>query len=188
MDRTVRRRLLRGLAKSALITAFVVAAYCLVPLDELAGVPVPVVLVVGLACLGTVATLEVNAILRATYPNIRAFQALATVAPLFLLLFAATYYVLDAALPGEFVGGQLSRLDAFYFTVTVFGTVGFGDISAAGDASRMTVSIQILLDLVILGAGLKRFFEAAKLARRRQGLDETPVLEVVTQQPPPPEP
>ena len=53
----------------------------------------------------------------------------------------------------------------------VFGTVGFGDIAASESLSRMIVSLQIILDLLLLGFGLRVFFDAAKLARSRQADD-----------------
>ena len=50
--------------------------------------------------------------------------------PLFLLLFAANYFLMAQADLGNFNVDSLTRTDALYFTVTVFATVGFGDITA----------------------------------------------------------
>jgi hypothetical protein len=47
---------------------------------------------------------------------------------------------------------RLDHTRALYFTITVFSTVGFGDITPRADLARIIVSIQMLLDLVILGS------------------------------------
>jgi len=37
-------------------------------------------------------------------------------------------------------GGHLSHTDGLYFTVTVFSTVGFGDITAKTETARLVVT------------------------------------------------
>ena len=59
---------------------------------------------------------------------LRAIEALAAAIPLFLLVFAAAYVKLDSTQAQAF-SEPLSRTDALYFTITVFSTVGFGDIT-----------------------------------------------------------
>ncbi len=81
--------------------------------------------------------------------------------PLFLLLFAAIYYILSAHDTATFTE-TLSRSDALYLTVTIFATVGFGEISAQSETARLFVTVQMLLDLVILGQGLQVFLGAVK--------------------------
>ena len=49
--------------------------------------------------------------------------------------------------------------------VTVFSTVGFGDITPKGDLARILVSIQMLLDLVVIGAVVRLLTNAAKGGR-----------------------
>jgi voltage-gated potassium channel len=65
-------------------------------------------------------------------------------------LFAATYYVTGQVEAGNF-GATLTRIDALYFTVTVSATVGFGDIVARTEVSRLFVTLQMLADLVLIG-------------------------------------
>ena len=86
-----RRLIIIGLLRASAVTAALVVAYYLLPLDHLAGVPLGVSLAAGLLALAAMAAYQVRAIIRARYPGIRAIEALATTAPLFLLLFAATY-------------------------------------------------------------------------------------------------
>ena len=45
----------------------------------------------------------------------------------------------------------LTRIDSIYFSATVFATVGFGDITAKGQGTRVLVTIQMMLDLVVVG-------------------------------------
>ena len=93
----------------------------------------------GLLLLVGVITWQVGAIERATYPAIRATQALAVTTPLFLLFFASSYYILSNDNPATFTE-ILSRSDALYLTVTIFATVGFGDISAQTETARLFVT------------------------------------------------
>jgi hypothetical protein len=78
---------------------------------------------------------QVRSIIRAAYPALRAVGALATSVPVFLLLFAGTYFVMGSISVDNF-SQPLTRTDTLYFTVTVFATVGFGDITAVSEAAR----------------------------------------------------
>ncbi|WP_129787744.1 potassium channel family protein [Promicromonospora panici] len=96
--------------------------------------------------------------------SIRAVQALATLVPFFLLLFASAYFMLSFQAPTTF-SEPLTRSDALYFTITTFATVGFGDVVPRSEAVRLLVSGQILLDLVILGLGIRVIIGAVKKSR-----------------------
>ncbi|MFI6846045.1 potassium channel family protein [Kitasatospora sp. NBC_00085] len=65
-----------------------------------------------------------------------------------MTVFAATYYVLGAQ-PDEFVGLN-TRLDALYFTLVTMSTVGYGDITASGQAPRLVVMLQITYNFVFI--------------------------------------
>ena len=109
---------------------------------------------------------QARAITRSAHPAIRATQSLASTTPLFLLLFASTYFIMSLNDPGTFTE-PLTRSDALYFTVTIFSTVGFGDISPRGETARLIVGAQMLLDLVVLGLGIQVILGATKRARAR---------------------
>ena len=49
----------------------------------------------------------------------------------------------------------LSRTDALYFAVTIFTSVGFGDIVARSQPARVIVMIQMLGSLAFLGVGAR---------------------------------
>lgn len=171
LDPAVRRRLIwHALLRPLTTTIILVGLYYLLPLDHVK-VPLAVTLVAGILILLAVSAWQLRAITRSRYPAVRAIDALATTAPLFLLLFAATYYVMARTSPGSFSPDQLTRTDTLYFTVTTFTTVGFGDITAASQAARLVVTVQMILDLLLLGLGIRAFVTAVRLGRQRAPAD-----------------
>ena len=65
-------------------------------------------------------------------------------------------------------GEHLTHTDALYFTVTVFSTVGFGDITAKTETARLVVTGQMITDLVVLGLGIRIVLGAVSRGQRRQ--------------------
>lgn len=127
---------------------------------------------IGLVALVGVSSYQVRAVMRAPHPGVRAVEALAATAPFFLLLFAATYFVTSQSAPDNFNVHALTRTDSLYFTVTVFSTVGFGDITATSQTARLLVATQMILNLLILGLGLRVFVGAIDIARQRHPHDD----------------
>jgi hypothetical protein len=74
----------------------------------------------------------------------------AVTVPLFPLFLAATYFILSLDDASTFTE-PLTRSHALHLTVTIFATVGFGDITPQTEATRMVVRAQMLLDLILLG-------------------------------------
>ena len=167
-----RRLIIIGLLRASAVTAALIVAYYLLPLDHLAGVPLGVSLAAGLLALTAMTAYQVRAIIRARYPGIRAIEALAATAPLFLLLFAATYVLMARADPSNFNVHPLTRTDLLYFTVTVFATVGFGDITATSQAGRLIVTGQMILDLIVLGLGIRVFLGAVQRGRQQDAAQQ----------------
>jgi hypothetical protein len=171
-----RRAWIRTGAVLALVWAGLIAVYYLVP----AGV-VPahhrdadafLRLGIGTALFAAILAWQARRILGAELPELRAVEALGVVIPLFLVLFAAFYLSMSNASVRMF-SQQLDHTRAIYFTITVFSTVGFGDITPQTDLARIVVSIQMLLDLVIIGAVVRMLLNAAQagLARARDSSD-----------------
>ncbi len=148
-------------------TAALVALYYLLPLDHTSTPIAATMLIIGLVALIALVAFQIRSIIRARFPGLRAVEALATSLPLFLLLFASTYVVLAAVSASNF-GEKLTHTDALYFTVTVFTTVGFGDISAKSEGARLLVTGQMVTDLIILGIGAKIILGAVTRGRQRQ--------------------
>jgi voltage-gated potassium channel len=163
---TRRRRTLitLGLLRAVATSALLVVLYYVLPLDRESAGHLALVLGIGLVVLVAVAYWEIRAIVRSTFPGLRGVQALATLVPFFLLLFASTYFMLSFQAPDTF-SEPLTRSDALYFTITTFATVGFGDVVPRSEAVRLLVSVQVLLDLIILGLGIKVIFGAVQKAR-----------------------
>ena len=159
--RLIAVRLLRALAT----TVVLVALYYLLPLDHIKNVPVT--LSAGLLILLAVALVQLRAISKARYPAVRAVEALTATVPLFLLLFASIYFTMANTNPANFNTHPLTRTDSLYFTVTIFSTVGFGDITATSQSARLVVTAQMLLDLAALGLVVRAFVGAIQTARRR---------------------
>ncbi|WP_244927966.1 potassium channel family protein [Nocardioides sp. W7] len=160
-DRRRRWLITRGLLHALASTLVMVGLFYLLPLDRRSEGLVYAVLVIGVILLTVMTAWQVRAIESSPFPAIRAVQALATAAPLFLLLFASTYVALSAEDEAAFTE-PLSRSDALYLTVTIFATVGFGDISAQSETARLVVTTQMLLDLVVLGLGINVILGAVK--------------------------
>jgi voltage-gated potassium channel len=161
------RRVVATLLRALGSTVGLVAIYYLLPLDR-PSIPLAVgMLAVGLLALGGLVAFQVRSIIRATFPALRAVGALATSVPLFLLLFAGTYYVMGGISEDNF-SEPLTRTDALYFTVTVFATVGFGDIVATTEGARVVVMGQMVAGIVIIGLGARIIVDAVKRGQQRQ--------------------
>ena len=120
----------------------------------------------GIALFATILAGQARRIIRAELPELRAVEALGVVIPLFLVVFAAGYLSLSHASATMFTE-RLDHTRALYFTITVFSTVGFGDITPEADLARIIVSIQMLLDLVILGSVVRLLLNAAQIGLTR---------------------
>ncbi len=165
--RTPLRIIVRALLGAAGSTVALVAIYYLLPLDRSSTWVAVTMLVIGLVLLIALVAFQVRWIVVSRFPGLRGVQALATSIPLFLLLFASTYVVLAAISASNF-SEPLTRTDALYFTVTVFSTVGFGDITAKTEAARLVVTGQMIADLVVIGVAVKVIVGAVKRGRQQR--------------------
>lgn len=163
-----RRLIIIALLRAPAITAALVALYYLLPLDRMKALPPAVPLLAGLAILAVVTAWQVRAIVNASHPGVRAIEALAITAPAFLLLFASAYFLMEQHDPATFTQ-HLTRTDALYFTVSTFSTVGFGDITPLSQYARSVVTVQMILDLLILGLGIRVLLGAVQLGRKHPG-------------------
>jgi hypothetical protein len=161
-----------GLLRALATTTALVTLYYLLPLDHFKNVPAA--LVVGLAVLTAVTVWQLRAVATARHPGARAVEALAVTLPLFLLLFAAAYFTMANANPANFNTHPLTRTDTLYFTVTVFSTVGFGDITALSQTARLVVTVQMLLNLLALGLVVRAFAGAVQHARQKEPPGDQP--------------
>ncbi|MFI5615954.1 potassium channel family protein [Streptomyces sp. NPDC051567] len=168
VERARRRRLLAvHLLRAGGSAVLLTALYFAVPLDRGFGAATVAVLAVGLLLFGGLIAWQFAAITRSEYPRLRALEAMATAVPVFLLLFSAVYFLLSLNRPETFTE-PLSRTDALYFTVTVFATVGFGDIVPVTETGRVLATVQMAADLIVVGIVVKVLFGAAEIGLSRR--------------------
>ena len=151
LPRGTRRRLLRrALVRPTLSAAALFILYFTLPMDRPFSGFTLVALLAGLCIFAGLVVLQTRAIIRSPYPRLTAITALATSVPLFVLLFATVYFLMEHSVPNAFTE-PMTRLDALYFTVTVLSTVGFGDIAARSELARALTTVQMLGDLLLIG-------------------------------------
>jgi hypothetical protein len=163
--------IVRGLLRTVFNAAVMVAIYFALPLEGRSTGFLFVELGIGLTLLAAMITWQVRAIVGSEHPGIRASYALAATTPMFLLLFSAAYVILSLSDSAAF-SEPLSRLDSIYFTVTVFSTVGFGDITPVSESARLIVVVQMILDLVVLGLGVRLILSAVQRGRAARAAAE----------------
>jgi voltage-gated potassium channel len=179
-----RRRIYRTLGQPLLGAVLLFILYFTLPLDHPISTSTVIVMAIGLMLVAAWVALQVVHILRSDFPVLRAIGALATSIPLFLLLFAAGYYLIEHNQTNAF-NETMNRVDALYYTVTVFSTVGFGDIAPKTQPARIVTMIQMMGQLVLLGITGKVIIGAVQVSRERSN-GET-VAEVLAETPEPTE-
>jgi voltage-gated potassium channel len=164
-----RRRLVTlSLLRSAASVTLLVVVYYKAPLDASLDTASWIEFGVALLAFAVMIAWQVRAIISSDLPRLRAIQAVAVGLPLLLLMFASAYIVIAGNQPDAFTEA-LSRTDSLYFTVTVFATVGFGDIAPKTELARVVTMIQMLLGVIVVGLIAKIFLSAVQVAVRRRG-------------------
>jgi voltage-gated potassium channel len=170
------RHLVFTALRTAATAGFLVFLYFEVPIDFRQGASVVGRLVAGFSLFTVALVYEVRAITRAKRPILRAAVAMALIIPLFVIMWAWTYLTMSRSAPAAF-GQRFSRITALYFAVTVFGTVGFGDIVPKTDIARLVVTLQILSDLIVVAVVVRLLIGAARGALNQRA----PAAEAVNQ-------
>lgn len=146
--------------------AFVIVAllvwYFVAPLNRPWTPRMALVVLAGLLVVGAVTVWQIRAVLVSPTPRLRAASALVTSFPLIVVLFAASYVVMSHDRRDAF-SEPLSRIDGLYFAMTVFTTVGFGDIAPRSQPARLLVLVQMLANLIYVGLLARALFEAARV-------------------------
>jgi voltage-gated potassium channel len=165
-----RRLIIGAVLRGLVVTTVLVVLYYLLPLDRSLDTDTVVRLLIGLLVFAGLTAWQVRAIAGSRYPGLRAAEALGLIIPLYLLLFASTYFVMERVSAADFTQ-PLTRTDALYFSVTVFTTVGFGDITAKSETARAVLIVQMLADLALLGAGVRVLLGAVHRGQQRRSGD-----------------
>lgn len=168
LDARARRRLLiHTLLRISASVILLFVLYAIIPDAHRSGTTAVIELILGLLVLIGLLTWQIRRILTAPYPGLRALETLALALTLLVVVFAYTYLSLSESNTTYF-SQPLDHIGAIYFTVTVLSTVGFGDIVARTDATRLIVTVQIVLDLVLVAGIARTIVFAAKLGARRR--------------------
>jgi len=162
-----RSRVVKTAIRAVATPSVLLALYFVMPIEHRPHQSVVLRLAVALALFVAVLVNEIRRISNHDHPMLRAGVAMATIIPLFLIVFAWIYLTMSHSQPAAF-GGQLTRGSALYFTVTVFSTVGFGDITAKTDVARMVVTVQMLADLAVVAVVIRLILGAATRGTDRQ--------------------
>jgi voltage-gated potassium channel len=165
--------MLQTAANITAICVFIVAAFYLLPFDHLSAGRSVVRLSVVLALVIAVFVWQISRITSAELPELRAVEALGVVVTVFLIGFSVIYLSMSNSDPRTFTQ-TLDHTRALYFTITVFSTVGFGDITPRTDPARLVVAAQMLLDLAIIGAVVRLIINAARSRLTPPGENSSP--------------
>jgi len=167
-----RRAFARVVFRTVLTVALLITAYSLIDPRDLAEGNVGARLVFALLLFFGVLTAQFFAIMRDPTPELRAGSSMIVAVALLVLIFSMTYATLAATDPDWF-SQPLDKSSAIYFTVTILGTVGFGDITAVSETARWVVTAQMILDLTLVVALGRVLVTAARAGRARQQRNAT---------------
>lgn len=166
LARPGRRETRSAAVRSIVVSSGLVLAYYLLPMDSPVNGGTIAGLVLGLLAVTALFLWQVRMIARSRHPQLHALELLAALLPLFVLLFATSYFLLERATPGSFTE-PLTRTDALCFTLTVVSTVGFGDISARTETARVMTMIQMSGGILLAGVAARVVVIAVDTGRRR---------------------
>jgi voltage-gated potassium channel len=149
----VTRPLVRAAASIAAVLVAGGCIYAVVPMrgplgwiGALGAVAAPLLLV-------PVTVRRARAIAVSEQPVADAAVAITFLFTMLVLGFASTYVVLADRTHG--MVGVETKIDAAYFALVTLSTVGYGDVHAAGQAARVVVSIQIVVDLAFIAVAVR---------------------------------
>jgi voltage-gated potassium channel len=162
-----RRYAIRALVQACVVTTAIFCAYFLLPLTVSVDEAASLVLLVGLLVVTVLLVWQIRRVVQSPYPRVRTIAALTTALPLFLVVFSTTYYLSSRSTPDAW-SERLSRLDALYFSVTVFSTVGFGDIVPTSGLARVLTMAQMIGDVVVVGIVVRVMIAAMRKGLQRQ--------------------
>ena len=146
-------RLASALLRPALAGLVLLVGYFLLPINQDNDAKF-IGLVVGALLLTAFCGWEIRHFIRSPYPVATAVEMIAALATFYIVAFATTYFLLSEYGTDSF-NLRLTRVDALYFSLTVFTTTGFGDIAAASQPARIFVSIQMASSFALIGLGIR---------------------------------
>jgi len=159
--RHVRRSVGAALGRAVGAATVLLVGYALMPLAIFSDVDLVMRVVIAAVLIVGVVWWEVRAVGRAELPQLRAVEALAVTVTVVVVAFAACYLNLSRHDPGAF-SEELARTSALYFTMTTLATIGYGDIHPVSHQARIAVMVQIVANVVVLGAAVRLILAMAR--------------------------
>lgn len=157
-----RKRLRYGAIRVTVGVLLLGVIYIVAPLDDATDIHPMVVLCLMLVVFVFLVYFAVRRIMNDDYPQLRAAQVAILTVTFYLFAFAALYLSMSTLNPAYF-SEPLSHTGAFYFTVSVASTVGFGDITAEDDLARIIVTAQMLVNIALIGVGVRAILALGKM-------------------------
>jgi voltage-gated potassium channel len=137
-----------AVSTTAIVAAITVVYYLLPEPGRMREASWGVMFGLGTAALGVAILLSIRRLFRADLEQrTTALIVLLCVTVLFFSYMDAVV----AKIPGQFYDLH-TKTDAVYFSVSTLATVGFGDVHPSGQLARIAVTLQIIFNLVFLGA------------------------------------
>jgi hypothetical protein len=161
-----RARLTVAVVRSLLSVTLMILVYYQAPLDRPITAWLVVWLIFGVVALAGALAWQLLTIMKSDTPRLRAVETIAIGLPFLLLFYASMYALLSFNQPASFTQ-ELGRTDALYFTMTVFSTIGFGDIAPVTEVARIVTMTQMVAGLIAVGVVAKLVVGAVKRADER---------------------
>lgn len=165
-------QLISAVVRPILAGVILLVGYFLLPINRESDVKL-VGFICGALLLAGFVFWEVRHFIHSKFPVAAALEMLVALATFYIVSFATMYFMFSEYADGSFTV-RLTRVDALYFSLTVFTTTGFGDITPATQAARIAVSVQMASSFILLGLGI-RFLTVLVESRRKsssQGDDD----------------
>jgi hypothetical protein len=162
--------------RTALMSALVIGAFYLVPVEPGVTGTQLVLRTVGTVIVGIVVAWLIVLQVRHHLADPEQSSLLGLLVALTggLAFFALADYITAVSDPGQFVELE-TKTDALYFALTTLTTVGYGDVHAAGQVARGVVIVQLIFNVVFIATGVSVLTGGirARAQRMRNGPDQT---------------
>lgn len=157
-----------SIARTLAVLALIFLSMNLVPsqLDAFSGIPI-LSLLLGMAVYLFYTRRQLRRIRTSRFPQVQAIETLIMMTAMFLALFAVIYVSLSQHNPQAF-SERLDPFAAYYFSLTVLATVGFGDITPVTVLARSVTMVQMAIDLALIGILVRIVSSAANRAKGKK--------------------
>jgi hypothetical protein len=168
-----RRQAAASLTRTILSTVVLLVIYYQAPLDRPGDPRIFGWLAAGVFALGAAIAWQARVIAVSSIPRLRAVETAALAVAALLILYSSAYVVMSNDQPDSFTE-VLGRTDALYYTMTIFATVGFGDITPTAESTRIVTMTQMVVGILAVGLAAKLLVGAVGDAvARKAALERT---------------